>query len=205
VFALCAPSKKLRCTYLVILLSVFNPFCCLLLRYVAILFLIIPPRFSYILLNFFTLNCSKYWCFSFLHHLKLTHLIILTTFFILSCCHSFPCVALCFLSFPICSCSLRCPPSLHFLQRAAAFSLSLSFIDLPAWFIMFSRSFLSLKTLESLRYVLPRFSYLKRAVSIIGVFVIPFYICSFFNFLTLFFFQFVFFCISSSAVVRTLL
>jgi hypothetical protein len=44
---------------------------------------------------------------------------------------------------------------------------------------MFPRSFLLVKTLGSLPYVLPRFLIFKNTVSTIGVFVIPFHICSF--------------------------
>ncbi len=56
-----------------------------------------PPTF----INSFTLNCPKYWCFCLFHHLLLTHMIILTTFSLLYCCHLFQCVALCFLSVPL--------------------------------------------------------------------------------------------------------
>ena len=68
---------------------------------------------------------------------------------------------------------------LAFRQRAAALPPSFHYIDPPALFFMLPCFLYSLETLESLPYILPCLSNLKTTVPSIGVFVIPFYICSF--------------------------
>ncbi len=111
-----------------------------LLPLVALCSLSVPDHssmFSFTFINFFTLNCPKYWCFSFLHRFLLTHLIIWTTILILSCCHLFECVALHFLSFLLCCCPFSSTTSSSFHQRAAALLLSSLFIDPHTRYLMF--------------------------------------------------------------------
>ena len=110
-------------------------------------------------------------------------MVTLTTVLLRFACSLFPLVALHVLNFPLCCCSLPCTPSLLFRQRAAALPPSFHYIDPPALFFMLPCFLYSLETLESLPYILPCLSNLKTTVPSIGVFVIPFYICSFFGFL----------------------
>jgi hypothetical protein len=92
---------------------------------------------------------------------------------------------------------------LLFHQRAAALLPSFHFIDPPALFFMLPCFLHSLKTLESLQYIIPCVSNLKTTVSSIGVFVIPSYICSFSFFYRFLLCPFDSRYISSSPAVRT--
>ena len=109
-------------------------------------------------------------------------MVTLTTVLLRFECSLFPLIALLVRKFPLYCCPLPCLPSLLFRQRAAALPSSFDFIDPPALFSMLSCFLCLLKTLESLPYILPCLSNLKTTVPSIGVFVIPFYICSFFVF-----------------------
>ena len=110
-------------------------------------------------------------------------MVTLTTVLLRFACSLFPLVALHVLNFPLCCCSLPCTPSLLFRQRAAALPPSFHYIDPPALFFMLPCFLYSLETLESLPYIFPCLSNLKTIVPSIGVFVIPFYICSFLVFI----------------------
>ena len=111
-----------------------------------------------------------------------TFMVILTTVLLRFICHLFLLVAKHVLNFPLCLRPLPCTPSSSLAQRAPALLLTFPFVDPPACFSMFPHSLLFVKTLGSLPYVLPRFLIIKTTVSTIGVFVIPFHICSFFVF-----------------------
>ena len=90
-----------------------------------------------------------------------TFMVILTTVLLRFICHLFLLVAKHVLNFPLCLRPLPCTPSSSLAQRAPAFLLTFPFVDPPACFSMFPRSFLLVKTLGSLPYVLPRFFDLK--------------------------------------------
>ena len=111
-----------------------------------------------------------------------TTMVTLTTVLLRFICHLFLLVAKHVLNFTLCLRPLPCTPSSSLAQRAPALLLTFPFVDPSACFSMFPRSLLFVKTLGSLPYVLPRFLILKTTVSSIGVFVIPFHICSFFVF-----------------------
>ena len=87
-----------------------------------------------------------------------TTMVTLTIVLLRFICHLFPLVAKLVLNFPLCCWSLPCTPSLLFLQRAAALPSSFNFIDPSALFSVLPCLLHSLKTSESLRYVLPCFS-----------------------------------------------
>ena len=132
-----------------------------------------------------------------------TAMVTLTTVLLHFFSHLFPLVAIHVLTFPLCWRPLLCTPSSYLAQRAPALLLTFPFVDPPACFPMFPRSFRLVKTLGSLPYVLPRFLILKTTASSIGVFVFPFHICSFSFYFGCPSCQFVLHCFSSSTVVRT--
>ena len=108
-----------ECVYFVIFHSFMLPLA-------ALCSLRVPDHssmFSLSFVNFFTPNCPKYWCFSFLHCFLLTPLITWTKIFILPCCRLFARIALHFLSLLLCCCPFYSTPSSSFHQRAAALFL----------------------------------------------------------------------------------
>ena len=168
---ICQPSVHVECHNFVISHSFLLPLVVLCSLSVADH----SSMFLFIFINFFPLNCPKYWCFSFLHHFLLTHLIIWTTILILPCFHLFECVVLPFLSFLLCFHALPSTPSLYFVRWAPAFFLSFLFKDPTAVFSTLLFSFRMSNTLESLPHNLPRFSNSKQVISSRGVFAARLY------------------------------
>ena len=95
---------------------------------------------------FYFLFCSL--CVPLLNH-HCTHMSTTSLFVCRFICHLFERVALLPLSVPLCFEPCLCPPSLCFVQRAAAFHCTTVFVDPHVYIYTFPSSFVAFQALES--------------------------------------------------------